>query len=281
MSVINQATLYLLATPLGNLGDASPRLLEVLSNCDVIAAEDTRVTAKLLAGLGIQGKRTVSVRAHNEKAAALALLKKHAGGTIAYLSDAGTPGISDPGAVLVNVLHEHGFRIVPVPGPSAAAAAFSVAGFTAAGFVCAGFLPRAAKAWTTRLDELAAVGLPVIIFEAPTRIAATMHRLATHLGNDVAVCLCRELTKLHEQIVHAPAGQLTDMLANKEIPARGEFTLVVQAPAPTSPVKLEAQRVSELLAHELPATKAAKLAAKLTGANARDLYDHLVQINQR
>lgn len=277
MSVITQATLYLLATPLGNLSDASPRLVSVLKECDLICAEDTRVVAKLLAGLNIHGKKVLSIRSHNEVRQANKLAQQYPQAALAYVSDAGTPAISDPGAKLVAILQQHGFTITPIPGPSAVATALSVAGFVADGFVSGGFLPRATKAWTTRMTELAALGLPIVFFEAPTRIQTTLKRLRATFTADTPICLCRELTKLHEQIVHGSVGQIITQFEQGKIKAKGEFTLVIQPPKQPSKVNLDALQVANLLAQELPPTKAAKLTAKLTGADARTIYSQLTK----
>lgn len=252
-----------------------------MRQADVIAAEDTRVAAKLLAGLGITGKRVVSVRQHNESRAATQLARKHAGGTIAYLSDAGTPGVADPGAVLVNHMRTQGFDIVPVPGPSAVTAAISVTGFTVPGFIFAGFLPRQAKAWARRVDELACLGLPLVLFEAPTRIRTTMQRFQEHWGSAAQACLCRELTKLHEQILQASVAELGTALDNNTVPARGEFTLVMAPPTTDRLTGLNDMKVARVLLEELPPAKAAKLAAKITGASARDLYYTLTHQDNR
>ena len=281
MQVQDNGILYLVATPLGNLHDISQRMRIVLADCDVVAAEDTRRTRQLLTACGIAGKRLLSVRQHNETAAATMIARQYQGAHVAYVCDAGSPGISDPGARLVSLMRDRGFTIIPIPGPSAVVAAIGVAGFEAAGYVFGGFLPRQEKAALAKLQELASINLPVVIFEAPRRVRTTLARISTAVGNTTQVCMCRELTKLHESITVGTPAQLDAELDASQIP-KGEFTLVFamqdreSAALPTA----SALRVARLLQAELPLTKAAKLAAKITGADARSLYQALVNLDK-
>lgn len=271
----HQGKLYLVASPLGNLGDASSRLQQVLHNCNLVAAEDTRVARKLLTALGIAGKKIISIRQQNEAKAA-AKITADAGQTIAYLCDAGTPGISDPGAVLVSVLREQGFAIITVPGPSAVTAALSVSGFANAGFVFGGFLSRRRIQRINSLSSLVVPGLPLVLFEAPGRIADTLQDMADFFGPETRVCLCRELTKKFEQTVVGNVAQLLEQLAAATIVMRGEFTLVVDVTTrQISGDTAQALRTAKLLATELPLPKACKLAAKISNGNAKQLYQHL------
>ena len=263
--------LYLVASPLGNLGDASPRLQQVLQECDLLAAEDTRVARKLLAGLGIRGRQVLSVRQHNEAAAAA----KIAASTVAYLCDAGTPGISDPGAALVTTLRARGFEIIAVPGPSAVTAALSVAGFAGAGHIFGGFLSRRKAHRYHSIETLSRLGLPLVFFEAPSRVAATLHDIAACCGAATQICLCRELTKKFEQVTVGTATQLLAQLAGGTVATRGEFTLVVDATSQLSVDTVQALRVARLLTAEMPLAKSCKLAAKISGANAKQLYRQL------
>ena len=268
--------MYVIATPLGNLGDGSERMRATLASCDLLAAEDTRVAAKLLRLYDIKGPRLLSVRQHNERRQALALAKKPGAACIGYVSDAGTPGLSDPGAVLVATLRDAGFRIVPVPGCSAIAAALSVAGCGADQFFFAGFLPRQAAQARRRLREAASLAVPLVAFEAPGRLRSTLTNIVAALGADVPVCMCSELTKLHEDIIVSPAAEQLERLTNAATTPKGEHTLVIDC-AKLATAGIEAARAAEILAQELPPRQAASLAARLTGADARLLYRQLAR----
>jgi 16S rRNA (cytidine1402-2'-O)-methyltransferase len=262
-------TLHVVATPIGNLADASPRALDTLKAVDLIACEDTRTTRTLLARYAI-ATPTVALHAHNERAAAaklIALLRE--GKDIALVSDAGTPTLSDPGAGLVAQAHRAGIRVSPVPGPSAAAAAFSAAGFPATGFFFAGFLPARGAA---RKKALAALDLPwpVVLYEAPHRIADTIADLAQLFpGREVVVC--RELTKKFEEVARLPLGEAAQWL---EAPHRqqGEFVLVLAPGAAQRPEGADAERVLEVLLEALAPSEAARLAARISGAPRNLLY---------
>lgn len=264
------ATLYVVATPIGNLADASPRAIETLKAVDLIACEDTRTTRTLLGRYGIV-TRTVALHAHNERAAAakiIALLRE--GKDVALVSDAGTPAVSDPGAGLVAEAHAAGIRVSPVPGPSAAAAAFSAAGFPASGFFFAGFLPASGIARKKALQALD-MPWPVVLYEAPHRIAQTIADLVATMGADREVAVARELTKKFEETARLPLGEAGKWL---EAPHRqqGEFVLVL-APGAQKPAQgLDSERVLEVLLESLAPSEAAKLAARITGAPKNVLY---------
>lgn len=216
--------LYVCATPIGNLEDVTFRLLRVLREVAVIGAEDTRRTRQLCARYDIHTP-LVSCHEHNEEQRAaefLAYLRQ--GRSVAYVTDAGTPGVSDPGAALVRRIRAAGFPVVPVPGPSAVTAALSVSGFPADAFRVEGFLPRRGRARDEALRRIAEEPLPVVLFEAPHRIAATLADLAAHLG-DRPLCVARELTKEHETTLAGPARQVAAAFRQED--ARGELTLVV------------------------------------------------------
>ncbi len=264
--------LYVVATPIGNLADASPRAVEALREADLIACEDTRTSRTLLARHGIAA-RTVALHEHNERAMSARLVADlQAGRRVALITDAGTPGLSDPGALLVEAAHRAGIRVVPVPGPSAAVAAFSAAGFAATRVVFAGFLPAARAA---RRKALAALdrALPHIFYEAPHRIAETLADLAETFGAAREIVIARELTKKFEEIARMPLGETAAWLGAAPHREQGEFVLVlgpgeiVQADA-----LAEGQRVLAALLEVLPASEAARIAAKLTGAPRRELY---------
>ncbi|MGQ0545413.1 MAG: 16S rRNA (cytidine(1402)-2'-O)-methyltransferase [Betaproteobacteria bacterium] len=264
-------TLFVVATPIGNLGDASPRSIEVLRGADLIACEDTRTTRTLLARHGIAA-RTVPLHEHNERAAAAKLLEAMRGGrNVALVSDAGTPGVSDPGALLVAEAHRAGIRVSPVPGPSAAAAAFSAAGFRADGFLFAGFLPASASARRKALEALD-LPWPVVLYEAPHRIAATLADLAARFGPAREVAIARELTKKFEEVARLTLGEAPAWLAAARERQQGEFVIVLAAGEPRAGAAPDAGRVLGVLLESLPPGDAAKAAARITGLPRRDLY---------
>src|SRR5258705_369045 len=220
--------LFIVATPIGNLADASPRSLEILRDADLIACEDTRTTQTLLTRYGI-ATRTVSLHEHNERAAAAKLLNfLKEGKHLALVSDAGTPGLSDPGALLVEQAHRAAIRVSPVPGPSAAAAAVSAAGFSADRFLFAGFLPPAPAARRKALQELE-LPLPVVLYEAPHRVLETVEDLVAQFGPQREVAIGRELTKKFEEVARMPLGQAKAWLLADPQRVQGEFVLVIAA----------------------------------------------------
>ncbi len=268
------AILHLVAAPLGNLRDISLRALDVLRDCDFVAAEDTRVARKLLAAHGIAGKKILSARAQNEEAAAQKIIAALLAGDslcAAYLTDAGTPGISDPGARIARRAREAGIAVTVLPGASALTAALCAAGAGENPAHFFGFPPRAKGKRKKFFAELSAYSGAVVLFESPRRAADCCARLAESLGENARVVVCRELTKSYEQIVEGAAGEITAAFANGEIPARGEFTLTADAPGRRAPA-LSPEAVFDLLRRELPPRRAAALAAKLTGANSAELY---------
>jgi 16S rRNA (cytidine1402-2'-O)-methyltransferase len=259
------------ATPIGNLADASPRAVETLRAAHLVACEDTRTTRTLLAHHGIDAK-TVALHEHNERAASASLVKELlAGKTIALVSDAGTPGLSDPGALLVAAAHRAGIRVSPIPGPSAAAAAFSAAGFPATQFHFAGFLPPSGKA---RREALAALDAPwpVVLYEAPHRIERTLQDLAARLGPVREIAIARELTKKFEEVARLPLGEAAAWLKARPHRGQGEFVLVLAAGTAAKAATLDAERVLEVLLESLAPSEAAKLAARITGVPKGVLY---------
>ena len=263
-------TLYVVATPIGNLADASARALDTLKAVDLIACEDTRTTRTLLARYAI-GTRTTALHAHNERAAGaklIALLQE--GKDVALVSDAGTPALSDPGAALVAQAHLAGIRVSPVPGPSAAAAAFSAAGFPSGGFFFAGFLPAGGAARRKALDELA-MPWPVVLYEAPHRIAQAVADLLERMGPEREIVVCRELSKKFEEVARLPLGEAAKWL---EAPHRqqGEFVLVLAPGEESAAQGSDAERVLDVLLGALPPSEAAKLAARITGVARNLLY---------
>jgi 16S rRNA (cytidine1402-2'-O)-methyltransferase len=259
------------ATPIGNLADASPRSLDVLKSVDLVACEDTRTTRTLLSRHGV-ATRTVALHEHNERRAAAALIATlREGKSVALVSDAGTPALSDPGAWLVAEAHRAGIRVCPVPGPSAVAAALSVSGFAAAQFLFAGFLPASA---TARRKALEALDLPwpVVIYEAPHRIADTLQDLRRKFGDSREILVGRELTKKFEEVARLPLAEAPAWLAARAERSQGEFVVVV-APGPERErPAADPEKVLQILLQAVPPSEAARLAAKITGAPKNLLY---------
>ena len=266
-------TLHIVATPIGNLRDLGFRALDVLRSADLVAAEDTRTSQALLAAYGIQAKM-VALHEHNEAAGATRLVAEmQAGKSVAYISDAGTPGISDPGAKLVKAARAAGLPVLPVPGPSAAATALSVAGLEGP-WLFFGFLPAKAAARRKALAELAPLPHALVFYEAPHRVEECVDDLLAVLGGERTLLFGRELTKRFEQLHACPLAEAPAWLAEDENHRRGEFVLVVSPPARVeSEDQTEARRVLEILLEELPLKQAAHLAAKLTGGRKNALYD--------
>lgn len=276
-------TLFVVATPIGNLADLSARALQTLAQVDVIACEDTRTSRTLLARHGI-GTRTATLHRHNERAASAALLETlRAGKDAAIVTDAGTPGLSDPGALLVAAAHAAGVRVVPVPGPSAATAALSASGFVAGPWLFAGFLPSTAAARRKALEDFD-LAWPVVFFEAPHHIRATLAALEARFGGEREVVIARELTKKFEELVRLPlaeAGAWLDADANRE---RGEFVLVLGPRPHGDDARDDGLRVLDVLLDALPtlpAREAARLAARITGGPRNALYAHAIARGDR
>lgn len=265
-------TLYVVATPIGNLADASPRALETLAAADLVACEDTRTSRTLLARHGIAA-RTVALHAHNERAASAKLVTAlRDGRSVALVSDAGTPAISDPGALLVAQAHAAAIRVVPVPGPNAALAALSASGFDAARFVFAGFLPAARNARRKALAELD-LPWPVLFHEAPHRVLEATEDLLAQYGAARELVIARELSKKFEELVRLPLGDARAWLLAAPHRLQGEFVLVLgPGSARHDPTQHEAERVLGVLLEALAPSDAARLAARITGAPRKILY---------
>ncbi len=260
-------TLYVVATPIGNLADSSPRSIEALRAADIIACEDTRTSRTLFAHHGIIA-RTVALHAHNEREAGDKLLRVlRDGGTVALVSDAGTPGVSDPGALLVASAHREGMRVVPLPGPNAAIAAYSASGFAADRFLFAGFLPAKGSKTLDALDGPWAV----ILYEAPHRVLDTVTALLERFGPERELAIAREISKKFEEVARMKLADAPAWLAAGPHRQQGEFVLVL-GPGEERKTSMDAERVLGLLLESLPAAEAAKLAAKITGASRKELY---------
>jgi 16S rRNA (cytidine1402-2'-O)-methyltransferase len=268
------SALYVVATPIGNLADLTLRAIHVLALADTVACEDTRVGGGLLRHLGLH-KPLLALHQHNEAGAAeQVLLRLAAGERVALISDAGTPAVSDPGARLVAAVAAAGHRVLPIPGPSSALAALSVAGDTAGtAFSFAGFLPAKGREREAALLALLAAPGSQVLFEAPHRIEALAAALAG-AAPERRVSLCRELTKQFETVATMPAAALPGWLAADANRQRGEFVLVVHAAAPVATAEVDpgTLRTLDLLLAELPLKQAVALAAQISGAPRNELY---------
>lgn len=266
--------LYVVATPLGNLGDITLRALGTLKAVDCIACEDTRVTRDLLRFLDIAPPTLVSVREHNERAAADAIVSRIAAGeAVAYVSDAGTPAISDPGARLVAAVRAAGFPITPIPGVSAVTAALSAAGLESTAFTFVGFAPVSAGDLTEFVAIMSARTETTVFFESPHRIEKTMAALGKGLPPERRVVIAREITKKFETISAVAASGIEAWLQTHAERMRGEFVVLVEgAKVPTSPALIDARELLKVLLEELAPAKAAKLGAKITGQSRDALY---------
>ncbi len=278
-------TLYVVATPIGNLADVTLRAVHVLGLVDAVACEDTRVTAGLLNHLGLH-KPLIALHEHNEQAAAAVVVERLSRGErIAYASDAGTPAVSDPGARLVAAVQPAGQRTVPLPGASSALAALSVAGDTeSAGFAFAGFLPAKGAERRAALQARLADPLTQLLFEAPHRIETLARELA-EAAPARRLTVARELTKQFETVATMDAAALPGWLAADAHRLRGEFVLVLHAPAPAAAavdgdetLPPEAERTLRTLLAELPLKQAVALAATLSGAPRNRLYQHALAL---
>lgn len=271
--------LVVAATPLGNLGDATPRLAAELAGADVVAAEDTRRLRTLVAGLGVTlTGRVVSYHEGNERTRTDELIAAlRAGSRVVLVTDAGTPAVSDPGYRLVAAAAAAGLAVTTVPGPSAVTAALAVAGLPVDRWCFEGFLPRRAGERRTRLAELAGEPRTLIFFEAPHRLAATLGDLAAAFGADRPAAVCRELTKLHEEVRRGRLGELAGWAAN---PVRGELTLVVAGAPPAAGGTVDPARLADAVAEREAAGEPRKAAigavAGAAGVPKRVVYDAVV-----
>ncbi len=267
------ARLVLVATPIGNLGDLSPRAVEALAAADVVACEDTRRTGRLLAHAGVDGPRLLVVNEHTEAAGAAEIADLVAGGsTVVLVSDAGTPAVSDPGARVVKAVLDAGGDVEAVPGPSAALAALVVSGLPTDRFCFEGFLPRKGRRRASRIQELAREPRTMVLFEAPHRLARTLDDLASALGKQRAVAIVREQTKLHEEVWRGTLAGAAARAAHAE--PRGEHVLVVDGcpdPLPPSAVQIKAA-VDQKLAEGMSRRDAAAAVASDLGVSRRSVY---------
>ncbi len=273
--------LYLVPTPIGNLGDISQRCREVLESADFIAAEDTRVTLKLLNHLGIK-KSLVSYYEHNKAQKGGVILERIlAGQTCALVSDAGSPAISDPGEDLVRQCAQAGVTVSAVPGPCAVITALSISGQSTGRFCFEGFLSTAKKSRREHLESLAEETRTMVFYEAPHKLLATLADMASVFGGDRPISICRELTKLHEEVIRTTLAEALRRYTDN--PPKGEFVLVIAGAAPTAAQSATAEdaaaRVAELMEQGLSRKDAVKQAAEELGLPKNTVYDAALNLN--
>jgi len=277
-----EAALYVVATPLGNLRDITLRALDVLAAVDVVATEDTRRTRQLLAHYTIRA-RLIPLHEHNEQQAAGSIIGLLASGNpTAYVTDAGTPAISDPGARLVARVRDAGLPVVPIPGPSALTAALSASGISAPHFLFYGFLPSKPAARRLALSTLSSLPHTLVLFEAPHRLLQTLADMERALGSDRTIVIARELTKIFETFHRCKLAHARAWLVDDPNRLRGEFVLIVEGGA-AAPAQSEAQsqRILEILLSELPLKQAVHLAAAISGAKKNALYQRALDWKKR
>jgi 16S rRNA (cytidine1402-2'-O)-methyltransferase len=266
-------TLYVVATPIGNLDDMTPRAVQTLRGASLIAAEDTRQTAKLLRRFDI-ATPTMSLHQHNERQRTARLLAALAEGDVALVTDAGTPAVSDPGAVAVRAAREAGYRVVPIPGASALVAAVSASGLVEGPFLFAGFLPRSGEERRAALGRAVAAGVPVVLFESPNRLADTLGDLEKWLG-DVEAVVARELTKVHEEVRGGILSALRERFGAGEV--KGEV-VIVASPAENAGEDATvdaAGLAARLLAEGMKQSRAARELAKIAGIPGDEAYENV------
>lgn len=275
-------TLFVVATPIGNLGDLSPRARDVLRDAELLLAEDTRHTAQLLHACGITRKAGApeSLHEHNERERVPRVLERlRAGASVALASDAGTPLVSDPGAALVGAAAAAGIEVVAVPGPCAAIAALSVAALPAARFAFEGFLPARPSARREALQALAGEARTLVFYEAPHRLRETLDDLAEIFGAERSAAIARELTKRFETVYRGTLGTLAQQAASDADMSRGEIVLVVQGAASEAGIDdAEADRVLKILLEAVPVSQAARIAAQITGRARKELYERALRL---
>ena len=276
------STLYVIATPIGNIGDISLRALQILGMADLVACEDTRTSKALLSVYGFSAE-LVSAHKHNEREAAGYLIERlKRGERIALVSDAGTPAVSDPGARIVDAVREAGMNVVPVPGSSAAITALSASGLLDEHFLFYGFLPTKNVQRNNVLKTLTETRATLIFYEAPHRIEETLKALADIFEPARRIVIARELTKLFEEIHRCTMAEVMSWLNSDPNHKKGEFVLLVEGAPPVSEdLNTESQRVLSILMKELPVSAAASLAAKITGDKKNRLYELALQLKKK
>ncbi|MEX2124555.1 MAG: 16S rRNA (cytidine(1402)-2'-O)-methyltransferase [Woeseia sp.] len=275
-----KGTLFIIATPIGNRDDLSPRARQLLSEADLVAAEDTRRTGRLLTYFGIEARQT-PLHEHNEQEVLDALIAElEAGVSVALVSDAGTPLVSDPGYRLVRRAHERGIPVSPVPGPSAAVAALSAAGLPTDRWCFEGFLSSREKARRDRLEQLRDESRTMIFYESVHRMKSALADIASVFGESRRAFIGRELSKLHEQCIAGTLGALQAMIDDERIPLKGEFVVVVEGNSEgrAKAAEIDVDRLLTELLSVLPGKKAVEIAASVTGRNKNALYRKMLVI---
>ncbi len=271
-------TLFIVATPIGNLEDLSPRARQTLARADLIAAEDTRHSGRLLSHLGIKTPQ-LSLHEHNEERVASTLIKElKSGKSVALVSDAGTPLVSDPGFRVVRAAHEQGIAVSPIPGPSAMTAALSASGLPTDRFCFEGFPPSRRSARRKKLQELAQESRTMVFFESVHRIGDCLQDMVEVFGYERPAFIGRELSKLHEQCLSAKLGELSEKYEDGEITAKGEFVIVVGGAGSQPEAALDVDRLLTELADVLPARQAAAIVARVSGEKRNALYQRLLDL---
>jgi len=272
--------LHIVATPIGNLEDLTPRARQTLAEVDLVAAEDTRHTGRLLSHFGVK-TRLIALHDHNEEQAVATILQRlEAGQNVALVSDAGTPLVSDPGYRLVQAAHRNGITVSPVPGASAVTAALSVAGLPTDRFCFEGFLPAKAAARKKMLAELAGEERTMVFYESVHRIADALADLCEAFGDDRAAFVGRELTKVYEQCLYGSLGSLRRMVGDGTIATKGEFVIVIAGVVAANDATYDVDRLLLILAGELPGKDAARIAAELTGQKKNALYQRILELKE-
>ena len=273
-------TLFVVATPIGNLDDLTPRARQTLATVDLVAAEDTRHSQRLLSNIGSK-PALLALHDHNEERVVHGIIEALKDGKdVALVSDAGTPLVSDPGFRLVRAAHEHGITVVPLPGASAVTAALSVAGLPTDRFCFEGFAPAKRAARRRWLEGLAREPRSLVLYESVHRIGDCLADLVDLFGADRNAFIGRELTKMHEQCVQETLGTLAQMVADGTIVAKGEFVIVIAGAVPIDESTLDADRLLRLLGEKLSAREAARIAAEVTGGKKNALYERLLELRQ-
>lgn len=273
-------SLYIVGTPIGNLRDITLRALDILKTVDLVAAEDTRVSQGLFNAYGLQ-KKMLALHEHNEREMADRLVAElRDGKSVAYVSDAGTPGVSDPGVHLARRARELGIPVIAIPGPSAVATAISVAGSGDGRWLFYGFLPSKASARRKALADLRALPFALVFYEAPHRVRECVADLAAELGGTRELVVARELTKLFEQVHVCPLGEASAWLAEDDNRCRGEFVLIVQGAESVAPDGQRLRDMLHTLLQELPLKQAVALAVKLTGEKKNAVYDLALELQK-
>ncbi|MFC0252310.1 16S rRNA (cytidine(1402)-2'-O)-methyltransferase [Massilia consociata] len=273
------ATLYVVATPIGNVTDITLRALHLLALSDVVACEDTRKTGALLQRFGLS-KQTISAHQHNEREVADKIVERlRSGQRVALVSDAGTPAVSDPGARIVDAVREAGLNVVPLPGPSAVITALSASGFVNDRFHFIGFLPAKSKQRESALAELVRETSTLVIYEAPHRIVDCVEGLMAVFEPTRQVVFARELSKLFEEVHRCPLGEALAWVKADQHRERGEFVVLVEGAVPeTDAQDAQAERILQILLTECSVKQAANLAAQITGRKKNALYERALQI---